>query len=227
MSRTVTLLELRTAVHRRGGTENSADLTTAVVNEFLNEGIARLWDLLKSKRDDRLIEKLDIALAANPVNGADLGDEFYELRKVEIVDATAPSGYRRLRKVDLDASHLYATVTGKRYRYMVRGFTIFLVPTPTVAETIRIWYTPVAPKLVNDNDTLEGYSGYERLVIRYAYKQCLERQRLDTREVDGEIAMMEATIKEAADGRDPEPFYLDPRGADRVELDDDYPWGPF
>jgi hypothetical protein len=227
VSRTVTLLELRTAVHRRGGTENSADLTTAVVNEFINEGIARLWDLLKSKRDDRLIDQTTIPYGAGAVNGVDLGDEFYELRKVEIVDASAPAGYRMLRKVDLDAAHLYATVTGKRYRYMVRQFSLILVPTPTVAETVRVWYVPVTPILSSDVDTLEGYSGYERLVIRYAYKQCLERQRLDTSEVEGEIQFMETTIKGSSDGRDPEPFYLDPRGADRVDLDDDYPWGPF
>lgn len=219
MAGAITLATMRSALLRRGGVEQSADLTPTVLNDFINEGVAQVWDLIKGKRDDRLVTSTNLATVVG-VATVNLPVTFYELRKLEIVDSSTPSGFRRLRSHDLDASHLYATLYGKAYRYRLQGATIVLVPTPQAIESLRLWYIPLATALAADGDTFDGYNGYERLIFQYAWKLCLERQDLDPSPADRVIAKYEADIKAAADGRDAEPFYLDPRGSSQGDFDD-------
>lgn len=223
MTRTITLANLRTAVLQRGGVENSADLTPSVLNGYVNEGIAEFWDILKSKRDDRLVTSTTLTTSIN-VDNVTLPSDFYELRKLEIVDSNSPSGYTRLRKVDLDATHRYYTLYGKRYRYRLQGNAVYLHPTPQAVETVRMFYIPYAPLLVNDSDTVDGISGYEELITALAWRRCLVRQDLSTASMDAEIQRLAARISAAADGRDDEPFALDPRGVTGTAYDDDNTW---
>lgn len=211
MPRTVTLADLRTAVLRRGGIRRSSDLTSAVLNDLINEGIAQVWNLYKTKRDDRLVTSTTLNTSVGVATVA-LPATFLELRKLEIVDSSAASGYRRLRPVDLDSQHLFSTVSGKSYRYRLEGLNLVIVPTPQAVETLRLYFIPYATVLSADGDTFNGYNGDEKLVIAYAWRECLSRQDLDTSQADARIAKLEANVLSYSDGRDAEPFYLDPRG---------------
>src|SRR4051812_37293718 len=133
MARLVTLSTLRSGILRRGGVENSADLTTTVLNEIVNEAVAELYDILKGKSDDRLVTSTTLATVVGTAS-VTLPADFYELRKLLIVDTQQPSGFTRLRKVDLDVAHLYYTLDGKRYRYRLQGASLFLHPTPQAIE---------------------------------------------------------------------------------------------
>jgi hypothetical protein len=217
--RTITLLGLRTATLQRGGIENSFDLGpsssngTAVLNAFANEAIAELYDILVEKDDDRFVTSTVLATAIN-VDSVALPGGFYELRKLEIVDGTSQSGYRRLRPCAVDSKHLFSTARlyGKMYRYWLNAYQVTLVPTPQAVESLRLYYVPVAPTLVNDADILDGWNGYEELVIQLMWRRCLIRRDLDTGQTDREIERLIERVKTASDGRDDEPFYLDPRG---------------
>lgn len=246
MPRFVNLAAMRTAIQLRGSYENSADITPALLNDFINEAIAEVWDILKSKRDDRLVSSFVITYAANAATydlstfiDEDMNGEttsFYELRKLEIADPSAASGWRRLRKIDLDVSHLYANLYGKRYVYRLQGGgsngagsadQLALHPTPTTNETLRVWYIPSAPVLGVDTDNFNSISAYEELVYQLAWRRCRDRQEQDLTSVDREIARLTARISSAADGRDVEPFYLSGHGAGGGGyVDDDEPgWG--
>lgn len=217
---TMTLSTLRTAVLRRGGVEASADLTSAVLNEYINEAIAELWDLLRQKGDDLLVTSTTLATVVG-VATVNLPATFYKLRKLEIVDPSAIAGYRRLRSHDLDTSHLFSPhVTGKAYRYRLQGSTIVIVPTPLAVESLRLWYVPLYTPLVLDADTFETYNGYEELIIQLAWRRCLVRQDLDPAQSDREIARLTMRIEAAADARDVEPFYLNPYGARLIDPDE-------
>ena len=191
--------------------ENSADLTTTVLNEIVNEAIAELYDILKGKRDDRLVTSTTLATVVGVASVA-LPSDFYELRKLIIVDSQAQSGFTRLRKVDLDSAHKFWQLYGKRYRYRLQGNLLFLHPTPQAIESLTLYYIPYAPLLVADGDTFDGVSGYEELVTALGWRRCLVRQDLGTSEMDAEIQRLAARISSAADGRDVEPFSLDPDG---------------
>jgi hypothetical protein len=222
-ARSWTLAQLRRGILRRAGIKEAgtADLTKSILNEFVNEAIAELHDLLLTKADDRLVTKMTLNVTAN-TESQDLPSSFYQLRKVEIVDGSAPSGYRQLHPVALDAKHLYSQVTSRRYRYYPHGYQLDLVPMQVQAETLRIYYIPVAAVLVDDNDAIDGWNGYEELIIQLGYRRVLVRQDLSPTPAETEIARLVGRISQAADGRDAEPFYLDPRGPRRHWDDDDY-----
>jgi hypothetical protein len=200
MARTVTLSDARSAVLRLGGVDVSADLTSTVLNEAINAGIAELHDLLLEKADDRLVTSTTLTTSIG-VESVALPTTFYELRKLEIVDGSTPSGYRKLYQGSLDSSHLYTTVVGKRYRYRLQGSNLVLMPTPQAIESLRLFYIPYATVLTADADLIDGYNGYEDLIYHLAWRRCLVRQDLATIDI----------------GRDMEPFYL----LDRVSYDEE------
>jgi len=205
--RTFTLADLRDMALRRAGVEESGDLTAAVLNDFINGALAELWDILKAKADERLLTSTTLSVTSGNAN-ASLPAGFYTLRKLEIVDTGVSSGYRQLRSISLDATHRYGTVVSKRYRYWLNAYNITLVPTPNAAETLRLWYVPVAPYLVDDTDSIDGWNGYEELVTALVFKRILARQDLSTSDVERECARLADRIAAASDGRDAEPFYL-------------------
>lgn len=211
-SRAVTLLELRNRVLRRGGVEFSADLTPEVLNDYINEAITELWDILRVKADDALVTSTTLATTIGD-EVVELPEAFYKLRKLMIADSSAPSGWRRLRSTSLDASHQFTTLINKRYRYRIQQGDLILAPIPQAVESLRLYYIPLCPVLVADDDLFDGFNGYEELAVQLAWKRCLVRQDLSTESVDAEINRLTGRISAAADGRDVEPFYLDIRGS--------------
>lgn len=220
MAATVTLLQMRTDVQVRGGYENSADITTAILNTFINEAVKQVWDILKSKRDDLLVTSTTTTTTIG-VDATALPATFYQLRLLQIADSSSPTGWRRLRQVSLDVSHQFAQLFGKRYRYRLQGANIILHPTPQAVETLRVYFIPVAPALAADGDTFDGVNGYEDLVFQLALFRCRDRQEQDLTSCTREIARLTAQIQSASDGRDIEPFYLSPYGAASGPYTDD------
>ncbi len=207
MARTVTLAELRQNILDYGGVSRTAAWTSSVLNVFVNDAIAELHGMIKKKRDDRLVTSTTLTTAVG-VETVSLPTTFLELRKLEIVDASEPSGYRRLRAGSLDASHRFSTLVGKRYRYRLQGGNLVLMPTPQAVETLRLYFIPYATVLTSDSDTLDGYNGYEQVVYALGWKRCLISQDLPTADLEREIGRLFDQVSSDADGRDAEPFYL-------------------
>ena len=214
MARTATLAVLRASVQKRGQYENSADIDATMLNEFINEAIAECWDLLIQRWADYYVTRANLALVAG-TDAYALPTDFYKLRKVELVDASAPSGYRRLRPADLAVSHAFGNVVAWHYRYRIEAGNLVIMPTPTVAQTLRLFYIQYAARLVSDSDTFDGINGYEELVVQIALKRCKMREELPTNDIDQEIARLTMRIRDAADGRDAtEPMTYSPYGPD-------------
>lgn len=229
MARSFTLVQLRLMLQRRGQWENSEDITPDIINDAINEGVAELWDMMIERWADYYTLSTTLATTPNvatvPLSAL---APFYKLRKIEI----AVSGRQeKLLPHDLDASHTFRTLNGKRYRYRLQGPSsastaadgvIVLVPTPTVAENLTIYYIPSAPLLVDDTDALNGFNGYEELVVQLALRTLRDRQDMDLSAVNARIEQLSQRIRSAADNRDAgEPFYLDPRGPTPDVWEDD------
>lgn len=219
MASNVTLLQMRTSIQFEGGWENSADITPALLNDFINRAVKRVWNVLRLKRGDLLIKRGTVATTIN-VDTVSLPSDFYQLRKIEIADTSAPTGFRRLRAVDLDVSHQFATLYAKRYRYRLEGVSIVLHPTPQAVESLRLFYIPTAPTLAADGDTFDGVNGFEDLVFDIVIYRCRNRQEQDVSVIERDIARMLAEVSAASDGRDAEPMYLSPYGAAGNVTDD-------
>lgn len=222
VSSTITLAQMRDSIRLEGSWEGSGDITDALLNDFIRRAICQVWDLLKQKRDDLLVTSTTLLTAAN-VDFVPLTSDFYQLRKLEVADPSTPSGWRRLRKIDLDVAHRVSTISGKRYRYRLQGSRLVLHPTPQTIETLRMFYTPIAPILTDDDDTFDGINGYEELIFQLVVMKCRDRQEQDVSVQIREIDRLTAAIQSASDGRDVEPFYLNPYGANSSlgDADDD------
>lgn len=224
MSNTRTLIQLRTSVQIRGGYETSQDITTTVLNDIINEAIAELYDIIVAKwADYYTVLSSNIAIVANTASYA-IPTDFYKLRKVEIL--ISGSDFRKLYPHDLDVAHRYtSTGLSQAYRYRLQAGNLVLVPTPTVAGTMRIYYIPFAARLTSDSDTFDGINNYEELVIQLALKRCKAREELDTSDIEREIERLSQRVRQSSDGRDAEPFYLDPNGPPIEDIDDEE-WNP-
>lgn len=225
MARTTTLGEMRASVLRRGGVENSYDLTPEVVNPFINDALAEVWDVLRKKGDDTLVTSTNLSSTIGSAE-VSLPANFYKHRKLEIFDGSSPSGWSVVLPFTLDESHLFGPASGRNYRYRLQGNLIVLSSPTPVVETLRLYFTPCAARLVNDGDTFDGYNGYESLVEETAWRMCLARQRLDTSGSDREIARLTQRVSSDADGRDSHAYPLIPTRSrrDRDDLDD---WEDF
>lgn len=150
--------------------------------------------------------------------------DFYKLRKVEIAVGTGE--WRKLYPHDLDAAHRRtSTTSGKGYRYRVQAGNLVLTPDPgATTETVRIYYIPFATRLSADTDAVDGFNQYEELIIQLALKRCKAREELPTEDIEREIERLSMRIRQSADGRDAEPFYLDPNGPPVADVDDWEDW---
>lgn len=226
---TRTLAQLRTSVLRRGSWEGSDDLLPdndpSMMNEFINEAIRELWDLMIQKWEDYYTTEATLATVAGNDSIA-LPATFYKFRKLEILASGTLAGVDehmiRLMPHDLEASHRFRSIDGKRYRYRIQGGALRLVPRPQAVETLRLFYIPYATELAADGDTFDGINGYEELAIQFAMMRVEKRQDLPIEETMREIDRLTKRIRTAADGRDAaEPMYLDPAGPPNDTEDDE------
>lgn len=218
-----TLTQLIAAVQTLGKYENSRDMTSAVITQFLNEAIAETYDILVEKWADYYLSSSTVAVVANTDTYA-LPATFYKLRKVEIL--LSGTRYAKLYPHDLDVAHRYTTVNGKAYRYRLQAGNIVFVPMPAASETVRLWFIPAFTRLVAGADTFDAINGYEDLVQQLAFKRCRDREELPHPEIDAEVARLTARVRTASDGRDAtEAFSLDPGGPPRnLYYDDGEDW---
>jgi hypothetical protein len=220
MARTVTLLELRDAVRRRGGWINSRRVTTTFLNDVINSAITEVWDLIVEKWADYYTTETNLVTVVGS-DAVALPANFYKLCKLELqISATQ---FERLRPFALAASHRFSAgvFTGVRntFRYRLQGGNIRLSSPATTVQTLRLFFIPVSPKLVADGDTFDGINGYEELVIQLAKAAVQDETGLDSSVSRQRVTEMIGRIRTAADGRDSEePFYLDALGP---SLDDD------
>lgn len=88
--------------------------------------------------------------------------------------------------------------------YRIMGQQINFIPVPAGNQTIRLWYAPRLPSMLNDIDmTTLGYSGWIRYPIVRAAKYALDKEEgADTSKLDAEILFLKTRIEQMASNRD-------------------------
>jgi hypothetical protein len=220
-----TLLQIRKALASRAavagadGDTSSVDLTPAVLNEFINDALQESYNILV----ERWADYYTIQGASQTLTAGDgsytLPTDFYKLRKVELL--AGGDQWSKLAPHDLESSHLYS-VRGRPRRYRMQARELVFVPTPSAAETFRLFYIPLRPELVTDGDVVTFDVPEElKLLLAIAWRECLDRQELDPSPAVIKIDATTKMLRSAADSRDAaEPFYLDPHGPP-LEIGDD------
>lgn len=216
MALTKTLAQLRTALLRRAGFDTatvSADLSSDVLNEIINDAVFEGWDVIVGKWLDYYTAIQDIAVDAD-ADTFPLSDDFYKLRRVWLQDGAR---WIRLKPADLDAAHAFTgdTVSSNgQYRYRITNGNLVLMPVSGSALVVRVFYIPLKTEMVLDADTVTFEVPIEfKYVLAIAWRDILDRQNLDPSPAIAKMQTYEAKLRTAADSRDAgEPFYLDPYG---------------
>lgn len=145
-----TLVQMRSEARLRADMEYSTNVSDATVDRWLNQGIAKLYDLLiKSRGEEYYLRSVDFSTVAG-VASYQLPPHFYKLLALDIVEtdnyfACAPLNFQTERNYGLGVDGLYNI--NDTYRYMLQGNYIKLYPTPTEVRTMRLFYLPAAPEL--------------------------------------------------------------------------------
>lgn len=213
MAFTRTAAVLKAEVQGVGQLENSTDITGSVLLRFVNDALAETRELLVGAWEDYYTTSANQVLTPGTDSYA-LPTDFYKLRKIDL--ALGGGRFAKLRAHDLSGSQFYGppTAVAGRYRYRMQAGNLVLVPSVTTSDTLTIYYVPLITELVADGDVMTFRVPLEhKLFLQIALFQCLERQELDTSNVERRIASLTQKVIEASADRDAsEPFSLDPRG---------------
>lgn len=88
-------------------------------------------------------------------------------------------------------------------RYRLVGNQLMIIPTPAGSQQLRLWYAPVLPALLADNDcTNIGFTGWLRYVIARSAKYALNKEESATPDLDAELIYLKTRIEQSAPNRD-------------------------
>lgn len=205
MARLRRLDDLRADVRLRA--DNQA-LQDSDINEFINESITDLYDMLTNAFGEQYFEtETPLATVANVATVA-LPNGFYKLTGLFWNNG----GYKhRLTQTQPAEAEDYIQGAGwsvySDIRYRLQVANLRFSPAPNSVYALILKYIPAAVRLSADSDTFDGYNGWEEWVILDAAMKCLEHEGND-----GDAALlaprkarMEARIASMAERNQSEP----------------------
>lgn len=185
MARTSTLSELRTEAYRRADQENLTErFPTSEVNNYVNQGIAELWDMLVSANGYAYYGNTATINLVSGTTSYTLPTDFYKLHKVIYVGSTLGGRLELERLSEADEVALQVATSRVPLYYRVRAGYLDVLPKPGATATLSVSYVPYATKLVSDTDTFDGINGFEEYVVCYAAR------RMAIKDADFELANM-------------------------------------
>ncbi len=210
---TITLLELRTGARQRADREDSDFVTDSELTTYVNSEIAELKDLLIGAYDsDYDVQTIEFQTSGNVGNYAlpngtnySAAPAFYKLRGVDVKLNNAdwfslrPFNFNERNK-DLDAG--WGIIGGPHLRYRLVGSNIMFTPMPEGQYDVKMWYIPVATKLVADSDTLNDLNQYSEYVMVGAAMKMLIKEESDITALASVKMDLRKRIVEMAQNRD-------------------------
>lgn len=225
----MSLAELRLRSQQTADRVNSNFVTKSEWNSFLRLSMYELYDLLITCFEDYNIAAPAYINTSGMINQYALPDgtnylggvynglvgaplpRFYKLSGVDLGVNTSNNAWVTLHRfnwIDRNA-YIYPNSTSTIYgvynmRYRVMGNTLYIIPRPAGNQQLRLWYAPVLPAMLADNDlTTIGYSGWLRYPIVRAAKYALDKEEgTDTSKLDAELIFLKKRIEESAASRD-------------------------
>lgn len=224
----MSLFELRLRSQQTADRENSAFVKNQEWNAFIRLAVYELYDLLITTYEDfstaapvfinttgqQMLYDLPNGINyKGGVFGGSTGDpspRLYKLTGVDLGVNTSNNAWVTVDNFDFIDRNAYvypnstSTIYGvynMRYRYL--GNQLMLIPTPAGSQQIRLWYAPVLPALLADNDcTNIGFSGWLRYVIARSAKYALNKEESATPDLDAELLFLKTRIEQSAPNRD-------------------------
>ena len=228
----MSLAELRLRSQQTADRVNSDFVVTSEWNAFIRLAMYELYDLLIGSYEDYFATQRVTILTNGSTQYYDLpngydnylggsytgisgapAQAFYKMAGVDLAvnTSTVNPAWVTLKKFNfIDRNkYVYPNSTSTIYgvynqAYRIMGNQIDFIPVPAGSQTIRLWYVPKLPALLQDTDlTTLGYSGWIRYPIVRAAKYALDKEEgSDTSKLDAEIIFLKKRIEEMAQNRD-------------------------
>lgn len=203
MARLVSLTTLQARVKQRANVEvasNSALYTTAELTDSINEGLAKLYDLIIAQQDQPYYLS---SAVFNTVNGTDVYKigagqliniaDFYKAKGLDvsfgqqIVISARPFMWSERNRFKWYPGWIYSQpvfyqLTGKASGAVVNAGTdsIKLIPMPNGQFNCTLWYYPTLAPLILGGDQFDGINGFEEhAVLDAAIKLLTKQERFD------------------------------------------------
>ena len=202
----ITLAELRTEARRRADMEDSEFVTDAELTSYINASIAELHDLLvQSYGSDYFLSETTFSTISGQ-DSYDLPTDFYKVRGVD-VDLNN-GDFVTLKKFNFNERNIFNNVASwslsniPYVRYRVMGNKIRFTPLPESNRTVKIWYIPLATKLIDDTDTLDDFNQYSEYVIVDVAIKMLQKEESDVTILLAQKQQLKLRIEAASQDRD-------------------------
>lgn len=202
----ITLAELRVQARQRADMENSNFVKDSELNSYINNSIAELYDIIvEAYNSEYYVTSTEITLSSGG-ESISLPADFYNLKGVDIkIDN---QDYISLRPFNFNERNRYselgvwdlAGITNVRYRIV--GDEIRFTPKADRNVTVRIWYVPLATKLVADGDTLDDINAFSEYVIVDAAIKMMQKEESDVTVLFAQKVALEKRIRDRAKIRD-------------------------
>jgi len=203
----ITLAEIRIQARQRADMQNSNFVSDSEANNYINNSIAELHDILcEAYGSEYFVLSTEFPILAGTAEYA-LPADFYEVKGVDI-KMEAGNNFINVKRFNFNERNRYsdlvvwdlAGLTNVRYR--VVGNNLMFNPVPSTSATVRLWYVPVATRLVSDSDSLDDQNAYAEYVIVDTAIKMMQKEESDVRVLMAQKQALEKRIRDKSQNRD-------------------------
>jgi hypothetical protein len=148
---------------------NAGYFTPPQVNTFLNNGLKEVAKRLVKASENYYLKCVTTPLVANQRDYV-LPQDFLKVQRLEIITGGTAPNYTvsPLSPITINQQDLMALTDSYPSVYYIKKSRITVLPTPSTAATIRMWYTYVPVSMTEDTDTPDCPERYQELIACYA-----------------------------------------------------------
>lgn len=203
---TITLSELRTQARQRADMTASTFVEDSELNSYINNSIAELHDLLiGAYNEDYVMESYEFDSTLNEIS-YDLPTDFYKLRGVDVRmsngEFATVKRFNFNRRNEDNNSYAWNLLGLPYLEYRLVGSQIRFNRIPDVNTHFRIYYHPLASKLVSDSDEFNDINAYSEYVIVDAAIKMMQKEESDVSVLVMQKEALKKRIEDMAQNRD-------------------------
>lgn len=207
----ITLAQLKQQARERSNMEDSLFVTDSELVSYINSSIAELHDILvQAYGEDYFVKDVSFTATANQreysLSTIITDNDFYKLKGIDAklngsdFFTLSPFNFNERNKYqNLGAWSIFGV---ESVRYRLVGSKLIFSRAPDQNTEVKVWYTPVATKLVSDSDTLDDLNQFSEYVIVDAAIKMLNKEESDVTVLMGQKLALKRRIEEAANNRD-------------------------
>lgn len=203
----ITLAQLRLQARQRADMESSNFVKDNELTNYINNSIAELHDLLCEAFESEY--NVQVTAAQTITSGQDSYDlptDFYELKGVDIRLSNQTwinvDKFNFNRRNLVQDSFIWGAENLCYVQYRIVGNQLIFKPAPTGSAEYRLWYVPVATRLVDDADELDDLNAYSEYVIVDAAIKMLQKEESDVAVLMAQKEALRKRIVDKASTRD-------------------------